>query len=880
MKRLLTAIITIVLVAGSIPAAGGFIDTVQTEDASVLDEATIVRDAHGVPHVYADTEQALWYANGYVQAEDRLWAMDVLRHLAYGEGASLLGPSVLGMDLDTRRNLYTEEQLQTQMADADQQFKDAVDGYADGVNRAVAEMHAQGEIPAEFPALQHEFEPWEPIDTVAVATFLLAQFGNGGGAEVSNAKLLGQLEDKLGSVASGEAVEEAFSDLLFVTHDDTYVTIPDHDAGDLISQTPQAAAQDLDTIPQAQKEATEAAKEATSFGLDAGFPVVGDFALSGPFGQDMSLFDRDAMDLRWGSNALLVAPQLSETGEALAGGGPQMGYFNPQVPYEVGLHGPGIQAEGMGVTGAPGVIIGTFDGFSLTVTSGISDQTDIVALPADGPRSYTWDGQTRDLDCRDEVHRVLTPPALYDPDAMLSPVTVLTQEVCDSHVGPIVSITGGDESPEWFFARKTSSYMEEVASSVSWLSVSLQDDLESFRSIFDDFSFTFNFHYTGVDDDGDEQACFHHVGRQPIRNADLDPRLPTPPGSEYRWTGNLTASDMPWDCNPSTGYYANWNNKPVRDWSSGDDRELWGSVHRVERLDAEFNKALDEDPNDKLDLDQVKGVLEAAATHDSLAAGIVPHVLATMPDPGANATFDALRAALTAWEASDYTWTATEEKEVDGEPVTFYSHEGHTVYDELVPALLEQVFGDELDDFVRSVNIDPRDSGDPHAGDHGQHNNPFAVLVDALEGTTTRDWCDDVGTGAQESCTDQVWAALNATSLVNKTTVSEILLTEEHKSPFTTLGLGPAYEISMTNRATFYHFHAGSDTTQSFATLPPGASGHVNAAHAFFLLTQGIEPAHMSDQLDLYNDFEFKHVPWTQADAKQGATEIRTLVVP
>ena len=54
---------------------------------------------------------------------------------------------------------------------------------------------------------------------------------------------------------------------------------------------------------------------------------------------------------KFGSNAVLISPELSATGNALELGGPQMGYSMPQIVYELGLHGAGINAVGMAIPG-------------------------------------------------------------------------------------------------------------------------------------------------------------------------------------------------------------------------------------------------------------------------------------------------------------------------------------------------------------------------------------------------------------------------------------------------------------------------------------------------------------------------------------------------
>jgi len=1128
LERLRTVLLAVAMLVAGLPAAGLTADQTPvsvTEETSTpedpLDRAEIVRDDKGVPHVYTDSERALWYANGYVQAQDRLWAMDLLRHLSYGEGASVVGPGggILEMDLDTRRNLYNQSNLEQQYEEADPEFKLAIDAFTEGINRAATEMQATGEMPAEFPALQHGFEPWESVDTVAVATFLLARFGNGGGQEVANARLFDQVSEQLpderttgeatvapgtqlsafaeptqpafvdedadgrhdvgepvyldvgndGTVASNDVrwtedrfgefvtvVDEDFGDPLTAFGPDTEIRYADvdedgtldadepvyladadfieaghlrlanpaaasegsqvkaheedfgdplsslsaseayrfvdedddgaHDGGEAVVfdtdtddqaslqdvilggenagkfvtdgeilgvATPSEAFADLNwgdradgyaTIqetnytrhephaaikpahewPQAQVEATDVAVDAESFGLDAD-PVIDESPTSKAV-PHVGMFEGEDIgpeDFRLGSNALLIAPSLSETDEALVGGGPQMGYFNPQVPYEVGLHldaedDEDYEAEGMGVTGAPGVIIGRSDDFAVTVTSGISDQTDTIALEATGNRTYQWDGEERQLDCRTERHRVFVPPAVWgpanqdDPQNASSPVNVVEQEVCRADLGPadktypITHVTrDGDGDPVWFFAKKTSSRMEEVDSAIQWLTLMEADNFDEFEDHLEGFAFTFNFHYAGTHEDTDsgEAACYVHVGRQPVRDTALDPRMPTPAGSDWVWGPDdrptyRTGDELPRICNPEKGYLANWNNKPQDGWSSGDTRELWGSIHRVERLDQEVREATDPDGDgtveNELDLDEVKAILEDASTEDSLANQIVPPLL----DGYAEHVPEGSQAALEAWAegdaASDYPWRAGEpgtppdqadvsnssdDDYTDTESDLVYVDRGHTVYDRVLPALLEEVFGDELDDFVREIDFDPRNHSDVHAGDHGQHRNAFAILVDALAGTTERDWCDDANTSVDEDCAEQAEAAFAEADLTG-VPADQIPHTSQHKSPFTSLGVGPSYQIPMTNRATFYHFHQGTGTSESFATLPPGASGHVNVLEFGELTANGEQPEHMNDQLDDYVDFRVKQLPWTRDQAAEDADSSQTLIVP
>ncbi|KPV65457.1 MAG: Penicillin amidase [Candidatus Bathyarchaeota archaeon BA1] len=63
------------------------------------DTVEVCRDSWGVPHLYAENEEDLFYAFGYVQAQDRLWQMDFQLRVAEGKLAEVLGEDLYGTDL-------------------------------------------------------------------------------------------------------------------------------------------------------------------------------------------------------------------------------------------------------------------------------------------------------------------------------------------------------------------------------------------------------------------------------------------------------------------------------------------------------------------------------------------------------------------------------------------------------------------------------------------------------------------------------------------------------------------------------------------------------------------------------------------------------------
>jgi len=879
MGRLLTVAVTLVLVAGSIPAMGDPIGDGTSKDPSTstqagpsLETTTIVRDSYGVPHVYADSQEALWYANGYVQAQDRLWAMDVLRHLGHGELSQLLGADFLDEDMSNREALYSEERMRAMYEQAPERFRSALEAFADGVNRAAAEMQASGEMPAEYPALQRTFDPWEALDSVAISVYILGRFGAFGGGELSNADLVTTVQERLGT-DDGWA---AFEDVVWAEHGSTYTT--NHEPTSFRSLN-QAALADPDAVPEAQWEATQAAANATSFPPNPQHRLTATDTtadLDHPAGSAdaRSLLSSGSLDIYKGSNALAIGPEHTASGKAVLAGGPQLGYFTPPILYEAGLHGPELSAEGTNVMGTPGLsTAGHTDTLAWTTTSGNSDAIDVVALPAEGERSYRWTAEdgtqhVRELDCRTEEHVVSTPPALYAENTDQAVVDVVEQEVCRADLSPVgaeperlhrvpaASYEGGE--PAWFFAKHDPTRGLEIADGAARMDAIRADSTEAFRDALDDHASNFFQLVVGLDADGQEAICSFHIGHIPVREASLDARLPTPAGDAWMPSDTLTGTQVPDECNPEEDYLANWNNAPADGWPSGDQREEWGEVHRAERLDSSFRAVASTE--DAMDVDDVRTVMEKATAHHTLAQEVVPVLLAN--DPG---TATGVTEALEAWQRADYTWAAT-----DG----VYDHEAMTVIEQLTEELLDLLFADALGPHAHSPNWDP---GERHAVDHGKGANSFSMLVEALTGTARVDWCGAVE-GAS-TCEDVLAIALANTGLDQHDTAEQIPATDQRFSRSMSLGLGPSYEIPMMNRATYDLIHVGSGP-RGFATLPPGASGHLNPVDALLLVGLGEEPAHMGDQVQPHIDLDHKPVPIAGPSHWEADGEARTLLVP
>lgn len=133
--------------------------------APVSQRVTIARDALGVPHIAAASEDDAYFAQGYVEAQDRLFQMDGLRRLAAGDLSEIAGPGALELDRDSRllRMRRIAELAYTSLPAAD---RAPLAAYARGVNFFL-QTHLR-ELPVEFTLLGYQPRPWSVVDTILI----------------------------------------------------------------------------------------------------------------------------------------------------------------------------------------------------------------------------------------------------------------------------------------------------------------------------------------------------------------------------------------------------------------------------------------------------------------------------------------------------------------------------------------------------------------------------------------------------------------------------------------------------------------------------------------------------------------------------------------
>ncbi|MBV4539013.1 penicillin acylase family protein [Pseudomonas urmiensis] len=324
MKRSLTVLAIVVAVAAG--AGYWYVQGKQPQRTgevviSGLQAPVSVRyDARGVPHLQAQNETDLYRALGYVHAQDRLFQMEIMRRLARGELAEVLGSKLLPTDT-LFRSLRIREQAERMVQRQDRQGPawKGLQAYLDGVNQ----WQASHPKPMEFDILGIPARPFTAEDTLSIAGYLAYSFA----AAFRTEPALTYIRDQLGP---------------------EYLKIFDLEwQPDGALATPLASA-DWRSLEQLARLSHDALGE-------VGIPQ----------------FE--------GSNAWAISGSRTRSGRTLLAGDPHIGFAVPAVWYEAELSAPGFSLYGYFQALNPFALLGHNRDFGWSLTMFQNDDVDLIA---------------------------------------------------------------------------------------------------------------------------------------------------------------------------------------------------------------------------------------------------------------------------------------------------------------------------------------------------------------------------------------------------------------------------------------------------------------------------------------------------------------------
>ncbi len=525
--RVLLVLLVIVLVVGLIGFGYGFFTvrrpwprtdgTIQVDGLEAL--VTIIRDSWGIPHIYASNSHDLFFAQGYVHAQDRFWQMEFWRRQGSGRLSEILGESTLEIDRFLR-TVGWHRTAAEELERMDEEELAVLEAYAEGVNAYIS-TH-RGRLGLEFTMLgltgvKFEPEPWTLLNTLTWAKAMAWELGGNMDSELLRA----QIAAKLGTSAVN---------ILMPSYPDDYPVIVPHP---LTGAT-------LEAVP-------EAAFDFHPLGKGEGI----------------------------GSNNWVIAGDRTETGMPLLANDTHLGIQMPSIWYEIGLHcdpvGPDCPYNVVGFSFAsmPSVIIGHNDHIAWGVTNLAPDVQDlfIERVNPENPNQYEYQGEWLDMEI---VREEITVAGEEEPVVVNVRIT---------RHGPIFNdVVGGPES-DWAFGWQPLALSWTALQPGTMVhSVLLLDQASNWEEFREALSYwdvpSQNFVYADVEGNIGYQA----PGRIPIR-ASGDGSMPVPGWTgEYEWVGYIPFDELPRAFNPAEGYVVTANNAVVgpdfpyfisMDWAPG-----------------------------------------------------------------------------------------------------------------------------------------------------------------------------------------------------------------------------------------------------------------------------------------------------------------------
>jgi penicillin G amidase len=494
----------------------------------------VYRDENGIPHIYASNTRDLFFAQGYVHAQDRFWQMDFWRHIGGGRLSELFGSATVETDMFLR-TLGFEQIVAREIAQLDGDTLLALESYAEGVNAYLAD-HQGSSLSLEYVILKlinadYVPEPWQIQHTLTWAKMMAWDLGGNMDSEIRRALLAETL--------SSEQLQEIFP----VYPADHPVILPGFIlGGSQADKTNQTAA-----LPGLTPALSEILSKTAALDAILGFRFDG-----------------------VGSNNWVIGGERTSTGMPLLANDMHLAVQLPAIWYENALHcvpkGADCPYEvtGFSFASAPGVVVGFNGRIAWGVTNVGPDVQDLYVekINPANPNQYEYQGQWVDMDVQTETIHV----------AGGDPVELIVRR---TQHGPIISDTYGSledfdptqamqnaaaDTPAAYAVALRWTALDPCTTYTSVLKINRAGNFNEFREALSYWDVpSQNFVYADVDGN----IGYQTPGRIPIRTAGNGTWLVPGWTGEYEWEATIPFDELPYTFNPPAGYIVTANNAVV-----------------------------------------------------------------------------------------------------------------------------------------------------------------------------------------------------------------------------------------------------------------------------------------------------------------------------
>ncbi len=510
---------------------------------------TVVRDTWGVPHITAQNQHDVFFAQGYVTAQDRLFQMEFNRAVAQGKLAALFGAGDKNSLVDADAFLRTIDLYHSAKIEAgnlDPSVLAELQAYSDGINAYVS-THS-GSLPLEFTILGVKWQPWTPLDSLAYGRVVAFSLDNNWYVKYTRALVIAK---------AGPGVASALFPTYPSTNPTLFSSLPNTAAP--ITTASGAAAQT--NAPLAASPSQRALFSKLPVSLFTGAMVV----------HDMLGSLRDSL----GSNDWVVDGSRTASHLPLLANDPHLGIAMPSIWYEIALRGGGLDAIGFSFPGDPGIVIGHNQNIAWGVTNVGADNSDLyyeTLDPKAHPGQYFYKGNWLPLQTRKETIDVRGGKSV-------------TFTVTSTQHGPIINGVisdgnGGQPLKNYAPLALKWTALQPGYSFQGFFQLDFAQNWTQFLAAVGNISISQNFVYA----DKQGNIGYRLSGLLPLR-AEANRVGPVDGSSSaYEWQGYVPQSAMPTLFNPPTHIIATANQQIVPDSYPEYVTNIWDQGYRARRI--------------------------------------------------------------------------------------------------------------------------------------------------------------------------------------------------------------------------------------------------------------------------------------------------------
>jgi penicillin amidase len=528
--------------------------------APVLSAPVIVRrDAHGVPHIEASTEDDLFVAQGYVTAQDRLWQMDASRRAANGNLAEILGPKVVIND-KTQRVLQirlTAQRIYGHLSPAD---RARLDDYARGVNLYISQCEKSHTLPPEFRLLGYHPQAWTGEDSVSVGLMMVETLDSRVTTKISRAHVEAKLNDN--PQIAAQLIADLYPIGSWRDHPPTGIKV------DLSAPQPQ--------LPPSKKDDDEDDNENTQARINTESPV-GPSRASSQFASRTEWAapeDPAAMlalngnttceNCAVGSNNWIVAGSRTASGKPLLSNDMHLTLRVPDTWYMADLRAPGFHAAGVSLPGLPFIVAGHNEHVAWGFTALYADVQDLYTEKLDGKGNY-------------EGNDAAWHPFAVDREVIhVRGGRDVVVDVESTAHGPLLNPLLAPSDPP--IALKWTLY-DPSLNALPLYEMNVASNWTEFSAALAQWNWpTQNLVYA----DDQDHTAYHAIGLVPLRPGGL---VAVPVSDHaHEWQGYIPFDQMPNVFDPPSGFVATANSRVTTDRSPYPLTDNWADPYRIERI--------------------------------------------------------------------------------------------------------------------------------------------------------------------------------------------------------------------------------------------------------------------------------------------------------